>query len=207
MTFSPIGLLLGSVLAERQGVADPRARTRLALLGGMFGGGSPITSMTMTTVLARREVGESSQRALVVLPDVQELGLAEARQRLESLGLEVATRDVHSKAAVGSVTNQNPDPNSVVLEGDKVTLYVSVGVQEDSLVDLPNLVGLDFEVARQTLHDIDLRVERVDVNVDPDDKEHKQGQVVAQEPAYGKVEPEIQVTLSVCNRNGPPPVN
>lgn len=193
MTFSPIGLLLGSVLAEREGVTDPQARTRLALLGGMFGGGSPITGMTMTTVLARREVGESSQPALVVLPDVQELGQEEARQRLESLGLEVATRDVHSRAAVGSVTNQNPDPHSVVLEGDKVTLYVSVGLQQDSLVDLPDFVGKDFEEARQALHDIDLRVERINV-----DDGGRPNRVLAQEPpGPSRVEPEILVKLSV----------
>jgi beta-lactam-binding protein with PASTA domain len=198
MTFSPINLLLGSVLAEREGVTDPQARIRLALFGSLFGG-SPVTGITLTAVLARREVGESDRPALVVVPDVQELSPTEARQRLESLGLRVATRQVQSKAPVGSITNQNPDPSSVVLEGAVITLYISSGI-EDSLVDLPDLVGRDFEDAREELQDRDFRLERVDV-----DSESRKNQVVDQDPKAGRVEPEILVKLFVSN--GPAPDN
>lgn len=193
MDFSPIHLLLGSALAEREGVEDPQDRTRIAFLGGLFGG-SPFTSLTFTAVLARQEAGERPGPTLVQVPNVDDRAVEEARQVLESFCLKVVTREVYSKVTKGFVTSQKPEAYCVVTEGSTVTLYVSRGRHEAPLVDLPNLVGRQFSEAQQTLQRLDFGVVRKDV----DDGKPKD-EVVAQDPQEGKVQPKIKVALSVSN--------
>ena len=148
MAFDPMGFLLASVQAEREGVSDPQARSRLALLGGLAG--SPVTGLVLTTVLARNE-GEpqsaSSASRIVQIPQVEEKGLMEAREYLESLGLRVRTQRVYNKRfSEGVVTSQEPDGGALALEGAQVTLYVSRGTdrkdaaatsQDDSAGETP----------------------------------------------------------------------
>ena len=129
MAFSPIGFLLSSVQAEREGVDDPQARTRLALLGGLLGG-SPVASLTLTTVLARNESagpGPASAR-FVRVPRLEEKGPEEAERILSSLGLRASRRNVHNKRVrEGVVSNQHPDEGAIVPEGAEVKYFVSRG--------------------------------------------------------------------------------
>ena len=129
MAFSPIGFLLSSVQAEREGVSDPQARTRLALLGGLLGG-SPVTSLALTTVLARNEKEESGTTAsrFVRVPDLQNKSPEQAEKVLRGLGLKPASSSVHNKKIPeGLITSQHPDGGVIVPEGAKVRFYVSRG--------------------------------------------------------------------------------
>lgn len=131
MPLNPMGFLLASVLAEREGVSDPQARSRLALVGGLAG--SPVTGLVLATVLARAEGASRPTTAtptskIIQIPHVERWGLSDARERLESLRLRVRTQQVYNKRIPeGTVTSQEPDGGELALEGAYVTLYVSRG--------------------------------------------------------------------------------
>ena len=130
--FSPIGFLLSSVQAEREGVSDPQARTRLALLGGLLGG-SPVMSLTLTTVLARNEREDSEATTstiprLVRVPGFKGKSPEEAERNLSALGLKASRQNVfNKKVQQGLISEQNPDEGALVPEGAVVRLYVSQG--------------------------------------------------------------------------------
>jgi hypothetical protein len=134
--FSPIGFVLSSVLAEREGVSDPQARTRLALLGGLLGG-SPVMSAILTTVLARNESEDSEATTpttisrLVRVPGCKGKRPEEAEKELSTLGLGASRRSVfNKKVRRGLVSEQHPDEGALVPEGSAVRLYVSQGPRE-----------------------------------------------------------------------------
>src|ERR687898_364563 len=119
MAFNPFGFVLGSMQAEREGITDPQARTRLGLLGGLFG--SPVTGLVLTTVLARREAevqaptGVEPTSELVEVPKITGKRIPEAQQALESLGLRNLPRDAHSNTTgKGIIISQDPEAGTAI---------------------------------------------------------------------------------------------
>jgi beta-lactam-binding protein with PASTA domain len=157
MAFNPMSLVLGSVLAEREGVTDPQARIRIALLGGLFGSRSPITGLALTTVFARREAESTSAPALtlVQVPNEEGRNITEAERELRAFGLNAVSRDGQSSTIPnGSVISQDPPAFSLVLEGATVTLAVS------QAFELPDVTNDPLADAEQKLESLGLQVKR-----------------------------------------------
>jgi serine/threonine-protein kinase len=85
-----------------------------------------------------------------IVPAVLGLRYAEARQRLESAGLEVALGEsrVSGSAPRSTVLAQSPAPGSEVANGATITLDVSAGQQRSTI---PRLAGLSREGAIDAL--------------------------------------------------------
>lgn len=183
MAFSPISIVLGSALAEREGVADPQARARLALLGGLLGYHSPVTGLMLTAVLARREaeaasapVASAPVLSLVQIPNVEGQNITEARRKLEAFGLNVLSDAQSDTIPKESVVSQDPAAFSLVLEGATVTLAVSRGFE------LPDVTNEPVADAETLLNDLGLQVRRRSSqysNTIP------KGSVIAQDPKAG----------------------
>jgi beta-lactam-binding protein with PASTA domain len=143
MAFNPFGFVLGSLQAQREGVNDPQARTRLGFIGGLFG--SPVTGLALTTVLARREAEAVSATvpdstpvsSRVSVPNVANLDFDTAKEILEvpEVGLKVERVGVVDlKKPKDQVIEQDPEADTLVAVGSTVTLFVSLGFP------LPNVV-------------------------------------------------------------------
>ncbi|WP_342236491.1 PASTA domain-containing protein [Inquilinus sp. OTU3971] len=92
------------------------------------------------------------------VPNVVDLPLAEAQQRLTEAKLTVGTTtdDPDSDKAPGIVTGQDPAADTKLEEGGQVTLRVAAGAE------LPNVVGQLFPAAESTLRvSHGFRVERI----------------------------------------------
>jgi hypothetical protein len=177
MAFNPMSLVLGSVLAEREGVTDPQARVRIALLGGLLGSRSPITGLALTAVFARREAESTSVPALslVQVPNEEGRNVTEAERELRAFGLNVVSRDGQSSTIPnGSVISQDPPAFSLVLEGATVTLAVS------HTFELPDVTNRPFAQAKQELDNLGLRVNRGRRQQNSDTV--PKGSIVAQQP-------------------------
>ena len=92
----------------------------------------------------------------VVVPDVIEESLRNAKLRLEASGLVVHHEepDTIPSPVIGTVTRIFPAVGDSVLKGDSVTVWYGRGVDEDRLVLVPNVVGRRYLVAETILRDL-----------------------------------------------------
>ncbi|MEU8350850.1 MULTISPECIES: Stk1 family PASTA domain-containing Ser/Thr kinase [unclassified Streptomyces] len=93
----------------------------------------------------------------VETPDVIGDSAADARQKLEDLGLEVETAPerVFSEEDKGAVAEQSPADGSRLAEGDTVTLTLSKGPE---MIEVPDVEGDSADDARQELEDLGFTV-------------------------------------------------
>lgn len=132
----------------------------------------------------------------VVLPDVSELTVAEARAQLEALDLQVATRsEVDDTVEEGRVIRTDPPARTEVREGATVTLIVSGG-RGDGVV--PDVTGLDSATAGRQIISAGFEVELVE-RADPEVAEDL---VISQTPA-GDEEAELGSTVTLLVSTGP----
>lgn len=131
----------------------------------------------------------------VPVPEVVGMTEEEAIQTLEDAGLGAnVERRPHNRAPENEVFRQDPEPGEEIDEGNDVTIFVSEGVRR---VEVPELVGLPLDEARERLREEGLRpgeVSRV-----PDD-EAEEGTVVGQGVQPGvTVDAGTRVTLEVSS--------
>jgi beta-lactam-binding protein with PASTA domain len=95
------------------------------------------------------------------VPRLRGQTLEAARTELKSAGFvpEVAEREPHPSAAVGTVIGQDPPPGVAVPRGDTVALTVSAGPPR---VAVPGVNGLDPDLAQRLVRAAGLRVELTD---------------------------------------------
>lgn len=127
-----------------------------------------------------------SEQGRVVLPDVRNKSLEEARSLLEAQGLRVGrvVEVGHDTLPQGYVISQNPPPQTELSPGDFVHLLVSAGrVKSVEEVRVPDVVGLRFEEAQAILAQSGLRVEALE---EVPSKERPEGIVVGQSPEAGE---------------------
>jgi eukaryotic-like serine/threonine-protein kinase len=125
------------------------------------------------------------------VPAVVRLTEPDAVARLEDEGFETAVRRMPNDAPEGVVFAQDPRGGAELEEGETVTIDVSSG---PAAVDVPNVVGLPFEQARERLEEAGLQARRFGVF-----SEEPEGVVVAQNPAAGDRAPEdtpVRVNVS-----------
>jgi beta-lactam-binding protein with PASTA domain len=110
----------------------------------------------------------SGELMRVAVPDVGGLSLREAVNRLRARGLEVEESLPDSIPAPNqnTVTRQDPAPGDSLTEGGGVSLWYSTGLGQ-AYTTIPDVSGLTFEAARDTLLASQLR--SIIVGVDDDD--------------------------------------
>ncbi|MDU0289585.1 Stk1 family PASTA domain-containing Ser/Thr kinase [Saccharothrix longispora] len=164
-----------------------------------------IGKVVQTDPPANREVEKRSSVKLFIgkaadqveVPSVAGMSPAEAQKKLEAeqWGFQQSTEtvEVSDPGLVGKVAQQTPTPGTRAPKGSTVT--VVLGKAPDD-VQLPDVTGQTADNARATLEGsgFKVQVKEVDSAVD-------QGEVVAQNPAPGRVDKGTLVTLSVSKEN------
>jgi beta-lactam-binding protein with PASTA domain len=135
------------------------------------------------------QIGRSASS--VKIPDVKGKTKDEAARTLAEAGLvasqDEVTEDTTDAKLVGKVTNTNPGIGVEVAKGTTVKLVVG---KQPAQVDVPNVVGQDFNSAKTNLENEGFKVTRTDVDSDqPTDI------VTAQNPK--KARPGSTITLQV----------
>ncbi|MFN2471516.1 MAG: Stk1 family PASTA domain-containing Ser/Thr kinase [Gaiellaceae bacterium] len=142
----------------------------------------------------------------VVVPVVIGQLYDDAAAQLQQGGFAVARVDVDDNEPKGVVVGQNPQANTAVAKGSKVTLSVSKG---PTALDVPDVLGLDEAAAQAELAEAGFQVRVSDRETDD---EAEDGTVVDQRPAaLTPAKPGSTVTifigrfLGVGPGNEPPP--
>ncbi len=137
----------------------------------------------------------------VKIPDVKNMSVVEAEEKLEALGLtvenEVKTED-SSDVQEGNVTRTSPQIGRTVKKGSTITLYVSIG--EGGII-LDDYTGQNYNKVQGILEEKDIFV--VIKKEEPEDyNKVTADQVLRQEPAKGTVVKSGEtVTLYVPDMN------
>lgn len=116
----------------------------------------------------------------IVVPNLENMTLNDAKKALHDLGLQVAVGDSVFNETIpkGKVADQDPKAGSPVEKGATVTLMPSAGIKRSSV---PNVVGMTEAEARVTLENAGFSVEVEKIN----SSKGKLGSVVKQTPAAG----------------------
>lgn len=143
--------------------------------------------------VVRLEIAMPPPQPTVAVPDLIGLKSSEARNRLRDLGLRVTQKPTESPRPKGTIVRQSPGAGVRIREGQTVTLTVSTGAAR---VDVPDVLGLDEQAARQELEGAGFDVTVVD---EPTSDPDEDGVVLDQSPAGGSSQPEgSTVTITVA---------
>ncbi|NYE58247.1 protein kinase domain-containing protein [Carboxydothermus ferrireducens] len=145
----------------------------------------------------------SKGKEMVLVPDVREKDIHDARVILENAGLKVGEiNEIYDeRLARGTVIEQDPEPNTEVEKGYKIKLILSKGAKP-AWITVPDLRGKQIEEARKTLQQVKLVLD--DTIKEVDSTEYFAGQVVTQNPLPGSlVEEGSKVRITVSRGPGP----
>lgn len=94
----------------------------------------------------------------LTVPDVSQVSLQEAQERLTSYGLryEVAERRSNTAYPADYVIDQNPAPSEIVKPNRKI--YLTVNTESNPTVTVPDVVDLSYRNARIQLQNYGLQV-------------------------------------------------
>lgn len=134
-----------------------------------------------TTVKPGRRVYyyvNASPKDLVPVPAVVSLSEGRAREAVTEAELVVARveTDTSRTPFAGTVTRQQPAAGTQVPVGQRITLWISPGIDETREVTVPDVVGRSAADARQRIREAGLWTEASDAS----------GTVVSQEPERGE---------------------
>jgi serine/threonine-protein kinase len=132
--------------------------------------------------------------ATVEVPDVRGASVADARSRLRSAGFVVRVSRTRSAEPEGTVLRQSPRAGAGLRERSTVTLTVSSG---PSLVDVPDVTGIEAEAARLELEAAGFQVRTI---FEPTSDHTQDGIVVRQTPYGGSTAEENAVVTLVVGR-------
>jgi beta-lactam-binding protein with PASTA domain len=105
----------------------------------------------------------SSGKPKVKVPAVVGTSRDEAVEVLARLGLDAKVVEVPSDREVGTVTGQDPKPNTILISGSQVRINVSKGPRQ---VAVPSVIGLLVDQATAQLQGAGFAVQRRDVESD-----------------------------------------
>ena len=145
----------------------------------------------------RVEIEVSSGLEQVAVPDVRDLREAEARQRLEQAGFEVAVQRVFAAAPRRTVVEQQPRGGTQAAPGSTVALKVSRGRNVNTV---PDVVGLSEQEAVAALRQREFAPRIFDVP-----SSEPEGTVVAQAPQAGAEAPpdsRVRINVSTGEQSG-----
>jgi eukaryotic-like serine/threonine-protein kinase len=125
----------------------------------------------------------------VEVPDVTEKSLANAKDQLQGKEFTVKVKETESDEDPGTVLEQDPDGGTQAEKGSTVTLTVA----KQSKINVPRVVGAQFDAAKAQLEGLGFTVARVDT-----DSNQPAGQVTEQDPkGDSRAAKGTQVTLTV----------
>jgi penicillin-binding protein 1A len=134
------------------------------------------------------------------VPDVLGLMVEEALAILEERGFKPRVETIEHHYPEGTVIAQTPDGGGSAWVGSAVVLHVSDGEGEAPLVEVPDLLGMSEEEARETLEELGLRVHVVRKRTSDLSED---GIVIEQSPEPGtEVEPGERVVIGVGQHRG-----
>jgi eukaryotic-like serine/threonine-protein kinase len=139
------------------------------------------------------DITVSKGKETVTVPSVIGKNRDDAISTLVNAGLDPRAFPVASSKAVDTVTGQDPPAGKVIEKGSRVRINYSSGPAE---IDVPSVIGLQFEQASSALQAQGFAVARRDV-----DSERPKGEVVDQSPS-SQAPKGSTITLSVSK--GPP---
>lgn len=102
----------------------------------------------------------TGSRPTVMVPDVVNLSLRNAKIQLQNYGLEVGTVSFESSRFKNTVLRQSIESGRKVERGTVVNLAVSDGLGE-KVVEVPDIIGLNLTEAQLKLREAGLRVEEI----------------------------------------------
>ena len=138
-------------------------------------------------------INVSKGKETVTVPSVIGKNRDDAISTLVNAGLDPRAFPVASSKAVDTVTGQDPPAGKVIEKGSRVRINYSSGPAE---IDVPSVIGLQFDQASSALQAQGFAVARRDV-----DSERPKGEVVDQSPS-SRAPKGSTITLSVSK--GPP---
>jgi beta-lactam-binding protein with PASTA domain len=139
------------------------------------------------------DITVSKGKETVTVPSVIGKNRDDAISTLVNAGLDPKAYPVASSKPVDTVTGQDPPAGRVVEKGSRVRINYSSGPAE---IDVPSVIGLQFDQASSALQAQGFAVARRDV-----DSERPKGEVVDQSPS-NQAPKGSTITLSVSK--GPP---
>jgi resuscitation-promoting factor RpfB len=157
----------------------------------------PVTSPTTSTPSPSPEVIESSpEPALVRVPDVVGLRVANGQQQLEDASLFVSVVERYSNQPSGTILDQSERAGSKAEEGNTVKLTVA-----KSFPRVPNVVGRSLDYARRTLTD-----RGFEVRVTHETSSQRKDSIIRMSPSPGtEARPGRTVTIVVAKPAPAPP--
>jgi eukaryotic-like serine/threonine-protein kinase len=139
------------------------------------------------------DITVSKGKETVTVPSVIGKNRDDAISTLVNAGLDPRAFPVASSKAVDTVTGQDPPAGKVIEKGSRVRINYSSGPAQ---IDVPSVIGLQFDQASSALQAQGFAVARRDV-----DSERPKGEVVDQSPS-NQAPKGSTITLSVSK--GPP---
>lgn len=95
-----------------------------------------------------------SLKADVIVPEVRNMSVSEAKKAIESVGL---TARVEGEGTI--ITDMNPKPGYVLKEGNEVILYAGKAAEDSDMVIVPDLKGFTKESIQVLFKDLGLNAE------------------------------------------------
>ncbi|MFF3243112.1 Stk1 family PASTA domain-containing Ser/Thr kinase [Streptomyces sp. NPDC002870] len=190
----PVPQLVGKPFAEAQTLAT-NAGVKVAQSGTDRCDQPKGSICTQTPADGKMAQGETIQVVVsegapkVEVPDVTEKSLANARDQLQGKKFKVEVKETESDEDPGTVLRQDPTGGTQAESGSTVTLTVA----KQSKINVPPVVGAQFDAAKAQLEGLGFTVARVDV-----DSDQPAGQVTKQSPSGdSRAAKGTQVTLEV----------
>lgn len=135
-------------------------------------------------------------KAVVEIPDVKNMPVAEAQKKLSSLNLKIELEEKFAdkdKFKPGVVMDQSIKPGEKRKEGSLIILGVSKGAE---IKGVPDVKGMTVFKATATLEDIGFKVGKIERKYE---KNVRVGTVLEQEPKATEKAPKgAEITLIVC---------
>ena len=143
-----------------------------------------------------------TQNKSIKIPDVEDLTVVEAEEKLEKAGfvVELETEKIESdEIEAGRVVKTSPAIGRTVKKGTKITLYESTGTADIEMEDYTGKNYLEVKAILEEVHNLKVVIEKKDIE---DLTEEKENIIVDQNPKAGtKVSEGSTVTLYIPNMN------
>lgn len=187
---------------KKEMIEDKSDKNRISRIGIIFYAILVLVSMGFIYVLANGfESGGKTSEERIEVPNVIEFEEKDAITKLENLGLkaEIEAREYDDRIKENQVINQSIKYNTEVKKGTIVKLVISKGREK---VEVPNLIGLDYQIVEKYLKDNYLEVGSLKKK--HDDK--PLNQVIEQNPEKGEMVvkgSKVDITISLGPKEEP----
>jgi len=154
----------------------------------------------LVTLFITLGVANSSSPKDVQIPNVVGKSQEDAKREIEGLNLKfIVSKEVYNaEVPMGCVVSQDPTYKAdyTIKEGNTISVVISKGIEE---VEMPKVVGVEYEKAETTLTDLGLKIEKIEEI----SQKVEEGIVISQEPEENtKIEAGSTVKIHVSKGNG-----